>query len=194
MTTTSRRSTATKSKKSGSTAKKTAAPAHTAIYQKAIGEYEIALKAFSKKDFDKSGSLLEKLIEAFPTEREVCDRARIYLRLSLAQSEGGGPKPKESDDHYYLGVLEANNGDFDGAVGHFERAVKQDGRNDKAHYALAAALGLKGDAAGAAASLKTAIDLKSANRTLALNDADFDGLRDNAEFMALLGKPPEGAV
>ena len=106
---------------------------------------------------------------------------------------GNAPKSKDPAAEYYLGVMAANDGRLGDAAELLERAVRTDG-SDRAVYALAAVHSLQGNKAGAVQQLQRAISMNPSNRTLALNDPDFDGLRDDAEFMSLLGKSPEGGA
>lgn len=191
MKTTSRsKSTATKPKKPAPPRKK-APVVRTANLDKAIKEYEEALKMMGRKDFGKAARLFDAIIKEHPAEREVCDRARIYLSVCRSHAPAGVQKTKGSDDPYYLGVIAANDGRLEEAADLFEKVLRQDPQSDKALYALATVCGMKGDAAGATDHLRRAIALNPANKIQALNDSDFDALRENAEFMAMLGKTPE---
>ena len=191
MKTTSRsRSTATKSKKPALSRKK-APVARTANLDRAIKEYEEALKVMGRKDHAKAAHLFEAIIKEHPAEREVCDRARIYLSICRSHAPGGAGKSKGSDDPYYLGVIAANDGRLDEAAELFERVLRQDPQSDKSLYALATVCAMKGDAAGATDNLRKAIAVNPANKIQALNDSDFDALRENAEFTAMLGRAPE---
>ncbi|MGH9867374.1 MAG: tetratricopeptide repeat protein [Candidatus Polarisedimenticolia bacterium] len=164
----------------------------TANHEKAINDYEEALRLFQKKDWNKAIHALEQVTRDYPIEREVCDRARIrirHARMQVAPAASG--KGKDPDADYYLGVIAANDGRLDEAVDLLERAVKQDA-GDRALYSLAAVFSLKGDGPAAIGQLRRAISINAANRTMALNDPDFDSLRDDQEFLSLLGKASGG--
>jgi tetratricopeptide (TPR) repeat protein len=193
--TTSRtRSTAAKPAKKAAPLKKKAPAARTATLDKAIKDYEEALKVMGRKDYTRAGHLFESIIKEYPTEREVCDRSRIYLSVCRSHAPAASQKARGPEDPYYLGVIAANDGRLDEAAELFEKVLRQNAQSNRAHYALASVCGMKGDAAGAIDHLRKAIELSPANRVQALNDSDFDSLRDNAEFMALLGKTPEGGL
>jgi len=189
-----RKSSSSKAKKSTSPPKKKAPPARTASLDKAIAGFEQAIKAFSKEDYAKASSLFDAIISEYPTEREICDRARVYGSICKSRMQGQASRPKGAEDLYYHGVVAANDGRLDDAASLFEQAIKDDPADDKAHYQLAAVCGLRNDLEGAVTSLAKAIELNPANRIHALNDADFDGLHEDAKFMGLLGKEPEGAA
>lgn len=191
MKTSSRKSTVSKTRKAPITAAKKAAPVRTANHEKAITDYEAALKAFSRKDYSRAISLFEAVIAEYPIEREVCDRSRTYISVGRARTASATPRLKEPDDYYYQAVLRVNEGRLDEASGLLEKLLKMAPDSDRGHYAMASICSLRNDRAGAVAGLAKAITLNPANRTMALNDADFDALRDDAEFMRLLGKAAE---
>ena len=194
MKTSSRRSTATKVSKKSAPPKKKAPPLRTANLDKAIKDYEEALKLFMKRDYSKASHLFEALIRDFPTEREVGDRSRVYLNVCRQQTAAASPKPKTPEDLYLHGVVASNDGRLEEAAEFFEKMIKTDPGGDRGYYALAALCGLRHDRAGAVANLAKAIELNARNRIQALNDADFDSLREDAEFMSMLGKAPEGGA
>ncbi len=171
--------------------KKTAAtrrqvnPAQTAT--EALKNYEETLKVFKKGDYSRAISQFEAIVKDYPGEREICDRSRTWVAAAKGRL-ASQPAAKTPEEHYYRGVLAANEGRLEDAAGSFQAAASQDPRGDRAHYALAALSGLRGEASGAVSHLTKAIEINPSNRVRALNDADFDGLRDDPEFMMLLGK------
>lgn len=195
MKTTSRKpSTSKAAKKPAAPPKKKAAPLRTANLDKALKDYEEALKLFARKDFSKAAHLFEALIKENPTEREVADRSRMYLSICKAQTASAPAKPKSAQDHYLLGVIASNEGRLDEAADLFDKMIKLESGNDRGYYELAAVCSLRSDRSGAMANLSRAIELNPANRVYALNDADFDALREDAEFMQLLGKTLQGGA
>lgn len=175
-------------KKKTTAAKRPVNPARTAT--EALNSYEEALKVFKRGDFARAVSLFEAIVKEYPVEREICDRSRTWIAASKARM-ATMPAAKTPEDHYYRGVVAANEGRLDDAAGSFESTVSQDPRSDRGHYALAALGGLRGEASSAVSHLAKAIEINPSNRVRALNDADFDALRDDPEFMTLLGKRSE---
>ena len=194
MKTSSRRSTATKVGRKPAPPKKKASPARTANLDKAIKDYEEALKLFWKKDYAKAAHLFEAIIRDYPTEREVGDRSRMHLSVCRQQTASSAPKPKTPEDLYLHGVIASNEGRLEEAADLFDNMIRTDPGSDKGYYALATVCSLRNDSAGAITRLSRAIALNAKCRVQALNDTDFDSLREDPEFMALLGKAPEGGA
>ena len=85
---------------------------------------------------------------------------------SAARQPGSSASPaaEESDgDLVNRGIEKAKNGDLDGAIADFNRAIKADPKNDAPYYNRAQARRLKKDAAGAVADYTKAIELGSTN-------------------------------
>ena len=74
------------------------------------------------------------------------------------------------------------------AIEHLTKADKAAPRRDDVQYALAAARSLQGNAETALEHLKTAITLRPENRFLAQHDDDFEPLRSDPRFGAVLAK------
>lgn len=174
--------------------RKKTAPVRTANHEKAILDYEEALRLFQKKEWSRAIQALEAVLRDYPIEREVCDRARIRIRHARQQTApAGAGKGKDPDHDYYMGVIAANDGRLDEAAELLERATKHND-DERAHYSLAAVLAQQGNGAGAISHLNRAISANGANRTMALNDPDFDSLREDPEFQSLVEKSPQGGA
>ena len=80
----------------------------------------------------------------------------------------------------------AAEGRFDEAVAAQQEAIAIVPGEDQLIYGLARLYARAGDAAGAVATLQQAIEIDARWRGLAASQADFDNIRDNAEFQKLL--------
>ena len=64
------------------------------------------MKALGKRDYEKAQEHLEALLAAHADERDVTERARLYLGLCQRQLEKKPAfKPKTFDEHLNYGVL-----------------------------------------------------------------------------------------
>jgi len=152
----------------------------------ALELYERAVKALGKKDFDRAGDLLEELIDSHPEERDLLERARSFRALCERNRERRTPRPRNFEDLLNYGVFLHNKGDFEGALKYLQQAAEIHPRNEHVLYCLAAASARLGDTAAAIKALKSAISVSPANRAQARSDSDFDSIRDETEFVALV--------
>jgi Tfp pilus assembly protein PilF len=156
--------------------------------------YERGLQALQRRDFAASADALRAVIERYPDERELLERARLYLKVCERELEPKEPAPKSADEWVYAATVAQNSGDQAAAMRHLQSALAEDPRHDHAHYMMAIATAQRGDAAAATDHLRRAVSLNPENRSRARQDPDFDTLRDDPGFRAALDAPPaEGA-
>jgi tetratricopeptide (TPR) repeat protein len=148
----------------------------------------------ARKDFDRGVAALQKrkfdesdLIQKYPDERELVDRARMYLAVCARRKDSDRPAPSEPEDFYYAAVLEKNRGNVDEAIEHLKRATRRNGDGDgRVDFLLACCYAQRGEARAAAEHLRRAIDEDGRHRVLARHDRDFDPVREAPEFLELL--------
>ena len=79
--------------------------------------YERGLQALQRRDFAASAEALRNVIERYPDERELLERARLYLKVCERELEPKEPAPKTPDEWVYAGTVALNAGDeVDGAA------------------------------------------------------------------------------
>ena len=157
--------------------------------------YERGLQALQRRDFAASADALRTVIERYPDERELLERARLYLKVCERELEPKEPTPKSADEWVYAATVAQNSGDQAAAIRHLQSALAEDPRHDHAQYMMAIATAQRGDGATAIDHLRRAVSLNPENRSRARQDPDFDSLRDDPGFRAALDAPPaEGAA
>jgi tetratricopeptide (TPR) repeat protein len=155
--------------------------------------FERAVKAFGKKDFERAGELFDKLVEVHPSEQDLVERARVY-RVSCQRHRAEGrraPRPRTFEDLLNHGVFLHNRGEYGPALSALKQAAEIHPRNEHVLYCLAATQARAGDTPAALKALRSAIAVSPANRALARQDPDFESLRRDSEFVALLRPAPE---
>jgi Tfp pilus assembly protein PilF len=156
--------------------------------------YERGLQALQRRDFATSAEMLRNVIERYPDERELLERARLYLKVCERELEPKGPTPKTPDEWVYAGTVALNAGDEATALRHLQRAITDDPRHDHAHYMLATIASKRGDVAGALEHLRQAVSLNPENRSLARQDPELESLRERGDFKSITEAPaPEAA-
>jgi len=165
--------------------KATPAPVGDRRYQQAMERFEKALKAFGRKDFERAGALLDSLIADHEDHLDLVERARAY-RAMCDRAKGRPPRPRSFEELLNYGVVLHNRGEYEGAIRYLRQAVEKHPRNENALYCLAAAQSRAGEVGAALKTLRSAIHANPASRTQARQDADFQPLRGEGEFQALV--------
>jgi tetratricopeptide (TPR) repeat protein len=170
-------------------------PPRKPTYHEAVAMYERGLQALQRRDFAASAASLRTVIERYPDERELLERARLYLKVCERELEPKEPTPKTADEWVYAATVAQNSGDETTALKHLQRALSEDARHDHAHYLMAVAMAQRGDPTTALDHLRRAVAANPENRSRARQDSDLDVLREDPGFRAALDTPAtEGAV
>lgn len=156
--------------------------------------YERGLQALQRRDFAASAAALRNVIERYPDERELLERARLYLKVCERELEPKEPTPKTPDEWVYAGTVALNAGDESAALRHIQRALTEDPRHDHAHYMMAVVSTRRNDPAAAVHHLRHAISLNPENRSLARQDPELEPLRDEVSFKAIVESPAADAT
>jgi tetratricopeptide (TPR) repeat protein len=151
----------------------------------ALEAFERAVKALGKKDFERAQELLDALIESYPEERDLLERARSYRAICQRGLEKR-PRPKTFEDFLNQGVYLLNRGEYKEALKALQHASEIHPKNEHVLYCLAAAQARTGDRSAALKALRSAIHANPANKAQARADADFDPLREDSDFVALV--------
>jgi tetratricopeptide (TPR) repeat protein len=163
-----------------------AAPPRKPTYHEAVAMYERGLQALQRRDFATAAAALRSVIERYPDEQELLERARLYLKVCERELEPKEPAPKTADEWVYAATVSLNAGDAAAAVQHLQRALTTNASHDHAHYMMAVASLRRNHPEAALDHLRQAVTLNPENRGLARQDPDLDPLRDLAGFRAAL--------
>jgi tetratricopeptide (TPR) repeat protein len=180
------------------TKKKTAAAAPTAphtseAYEAALGEYASGVEAMRKGEFDSALELFGKVRGLAPHEPELADRASIYARICERKLAPQPGDPEAADDRFRKAVFLMNGGDVDEALQLLNRAVAEDPLCIDVLYVRACAWALKGAAEKAVGDLRQAIAVDPKIRFQAINDPDFEKIREEPAFIDVIEPTPTGA-
>ena len=159
-------------------------------FYEAVAIYERGVQALQRHDFQGAAGFFRTVLERYPEERELLERARLYLRVCERETSRQPPVPKTPAEQVYAATVALNSGDHSGALDHLQRALGEDPLSDHAHYIMAVALGMRNRADEAIEHLSQSIALNPENRSLARQDPDLDVLRDHERFKHALDTPP----
>jgi tetratricopeptide (TPR) repeat protein len=155
----------------------------------AIDLFEKAVKALGRKEYDKAREHFDAIINNHADERDVVERARSY-RVVCERASGEGKRaayrPKGFDELLNYGVFLHNRGEFEEALKSLRQAAEIHPKNENVQYCLAATAARAGDTDSALKALRAAISASPETRGQAKRDPDFDVLREDDEFNALV--------
>lgn len=166
------------------------APVRKPGFYEAVAIYERGVQALQRHDFQAAAAFFRTVLERYPEERELLERARLYLRVCERETSRQPSVPRTPAERVYAATVALNSGDHTGALDHLQRALADDPDSDHAHYIMSVALGMRGRMAEALEHLRQAIALNPENRGLARQDPDLESIRDQEGFRAVLDTPP----
>ena len=173
--------------------KKGASGSGDAAYQEALSTFAAARETFGQGDFAKAREAFEGVVASNPDEIELMSRARTYIRACDNRLRSTPAPARTADELYYEGVVLMNRGEFEGAREFLDRAIQSDPVSVKAWYSRASLHALRGDAKAAVEDLRRAGELDPTARYQAVNDPDFDSVRDEAAFIDIVEPTPSEA-
>lgn len=173
-------------KKPGKPVPSTATPNSWEFQEKALKDFERGVMALGKQNYAGALEHFQAIVDGFPKEKELLDRAQVYIRICKGMADQKPAQPRKPDEFFYYGVMKANDAEYEEAVKYLDRALEANPKDEKVHYVLASTLALKGDRQDALKHLREAVELNATNRVYARNDPDFEPLREDEDFMNLI--------
>ncbi len=166
-------------------------PAGPSSHDLAMEIFEKGFRALQVRNFKEAAKTLASIIEHYPDEKELHERARVYMAICARQSD---PKrdqaPRTTEERMNAATVAINRGAYADALGFLRSIANEDSENDVVHYMMAVAHAGLGDPNAAIPHLQEAIELNPENRFLAAQDSDLDPIRSHQAFVALLDSPP----
>ena len=158
-------------------------------YAKAVALYEKGLKALQRKHYPGAATAFRQVLEQFPEERELHERARLYLNVCERETKPLAKTPKSVDERILAATLALNRRDVDEVLSLLRPTVSSHRKHDHIQYMLALAHALRDDVETAAEHLAQAIALNPSNRLQAKQEPDFDSIRGTQPFLDAIKTP-----
>ena len=156
--------------------------------------YERGLKSLQRHDYKTAAATLESVLSRFPEEKELLERARLYLNVCLRQASPAETAPQTVKERLYAATLALNGGQHDEALAHLRLVRDEDPDNDHALYMLAVAHAQRGEHAEAVVHLARAVALNPENRAMARHDPDLQPLQEDETFRSTVGTGPDAST
>jgi tetratricopeptide (TPR) repeat protein len=160
-------------------------PVRRPTYPEAVARYEQGIRLLQEHKFEEALDAFRSVLAQYPEEKELNDRARLYLALCERQLKSP-LEPGTTEERLYAATLALNSGDSNTALRHLGHIVSQDPDHDGALYMLAVVHALRNDSATALTYLQRAIERNPDNRSLALQDSDLERLMQDESVRAAL--------
>jgi tetratricopeptide (TPR) repeat protein len=155
--------------------------------EKAIKQFETAVKLVNSKNYTEAEEMLKKIIEDSPHVGDVVQRAGDYLNICESQRTRSQSAPKDSESKYLYSIFYLNNGDFKEAEKYLISAAGKTWQS-KHLYLMALIQFAKEDIESGLDYLKKAIKKNPKNRILAYNNPELFPLHKNPEFKKIVSK------
>jgi tetratricopeptide (TPR) repeat protein len=169
-------------------------PIARAGYAGAVALYEQGVGALQAHEYSRASTLLRSVLSGYPEEKELHERARLYLNICERQVETRAAIPKSPEELIFAATVAFNAGDYDEALTHLRTATRDAPDHDHALYMLAAVLALREEVDEAVPVLLRAIELNPENRAMARHDPDVELLRTHERVKAVLDATPSATA
>ena len=155
-------------------------------FYEAIAIYESGVRGLQRHDYPAAAESFRQVLQRYPEERELIERARLYLRVCERETAQRPAGPQTTAERVYAATMSLSAGDSDAALGHVRRALDQEPASHHAHYMMAVIHSTRAETAKAVEHLRRAIELNPDSRSLARQDADLERLRESPTVKSLL--------
>lgn len=151
----------------------------------AVSVFEKGMAALQRHAYAEAAETFRRITSAFPSERALLERVRVYLDLCERELRRKPAAPKTVEERLTAATAALNDGDVGRAAELARSVVSEDARQDLAHYLLAAAAARRGAAEEALTHLARSVALSPEAGAQARFDADFESLRARDDFRRL---------
>ena len=121
------------------------APPRRPAFYEALAIYETGFERCSGTTSRQPPIASAAVIQRYPGERELVERARLYLQVCERETARRPSGPQTPTESVYAATVALNAGDVEGALAHLGRALEKAPDSDHAHYIMSVALVDKGD-------------------------------------------------
>jgi len=161
-------------------------------FEAAIGRFGNGVELIHKGDFVGARQIFVEVQSACADEPELIERARSYALICERRTAPAEPPLQTADDRFHRAVVLSNDGRCDEALALLDQLVQEDPTSARNVYVRASAWALKGSADRAVVDLRQAIAIDPKIRFQAVNDPDFEKIREEPSFIDIIEPTPTG--
>ena len=163
------------------------------LYEKALSSFGSGVQLVRAGDYVKAKDFFNEVLSSVKDEPVLAERSRMYLEVCERRLAPVTEPGSTADDLYYRAVLESNGGNASEAIRLLDQALQQTPNSAKLLYARASAWALSATADAAISDLRQAIGLDPTLRFQAVNDFDFERIREEPGFIDIIEPTSAGA-
>ena len=153
--------------------------------ERALKIYEAGVTGVQKRKFSIAAKALNEVIDEYPEEREIKERAKLYLAVCERELKPLVSEPTSLDERIYAATVSLNSGAVTIAIEHLNAVASEKPGDANVHYMLAVAHALSSDTDMSVTHLERAITLNPDNRLLARQEPDFENIHGDDRFRNL---------
>jgi len=154
---------------------------------KAIQLLERGIKALQKKNYKSATTAFTSLLDKFPSEHALRDRARGFIATCERMTATKPKAPTDGGEVLQLATYHLNRGEFEEARTLLDKAKKKPSIKPETTYAFALYHALVGEEEAALDSLAEAIELDETCKFVARTETDLASLHELPRFQELVG-------
>jgi len=155
----------------------------------AVELFQRGMQALQKHAYKPAAESFKALLDRFPAERALTERARLYLELCERELARRPAAPRTVEERLTAATAALNSGDDVRAERLAQSVLAEDARQDLALYLMAAVEARRGEAEAAVSFLSRAIAISPEARAQARYDSDFETLRHLDGYRVLIDPP-----
>jgi len=167
--------------------------AHHEAYDKAVEAFGEALDRFNKGEYEEARGRFERVAAEIPDERVLADRARSYAAICTRKLTPPPEEPRNAEERYLRAVMLLNDAKADAALKLLDQCIAEEPNSSKFLYARSSAWAEKGKVDAAVNDLRQAIAIDPQIRFQAVNDPDFEPIREEPSFIDIIEPTSTGA-
>ena len=164
---------------------KAATKVRKARSKQALKIYEGGVTAVQKRKFSVAAKALKEIVNDYPEERELAERAKLYLTVCDRELHPIVAEPTTLDERLYAATVALNSGDISIAIEHLNAVASEKPTDANVHYMLAVAYAMSENTGLSVTHLERAILLNPDNRLLARQEPDFENIHEDDRFRDL---------
>lgn len=159
----------------------------------AVAQFQRGMESLQRHQYQQAATVFRSLLEGFPDERALLDRARVYLELCERELRRRPANPQTAEERLTSATAALNDGDDARAEQLARSVLAEEPDHDLALYLLAAVDARRGNSESALSKLRQAIGISPEVSAQARHDSDFALLHNLPEFRELTEAPHTAA-